>query len=209
MPIGLSSRPQETAPQPAPWDYRTFEGVRPSTAHGWTPIMMAWRVNRGPTVAPDSGDGSPKVSAGRGLIAPPPPSFRQAVAWRRSKAILGHNPASITMRYARRVTGPLHLRSRSVTSKSARTPGTKGRMSATHPDPSKLKASELNDWWRGLDSNQRRRAPADLQSAPFSHSGTPPHRLRRLDRIRRDCQTTDTAVAHAALTPPGSRRHPC
>ena len=29
-------------------------------------------------------------------------------------------------------------------------------------------------WWRGLDSNQRRRAPADLQSAPFSHSGTPP-----------------------------------
>ena len=31
------------------------------------------------------------------------------------------------------------------------------------------------DWWRGLDSNQRRRAPADLQSAPFSHSGTPPH----------------------------------
>ena len=30
-------------------------------------------------------------------------------------------------------------------------------------------------WWRGLDSNQRRRTPADLQSAPFSHSGTPPH----------------------------------
>ena len=31
-------------------------------------------------------------------------------------------------------------------------------------------------WWRGLDSNQRRRTPADLQSAPFSHSGTPPLR---------------------------------
>jgi hypothetical protein len=31
-------------------------------------------------------------------------------------------------------------------------------------------------WWRGLDSNQRRRSPADLQSAPFSHSGTPPYR---------------------------------
>jgi hypothetical protein len=27
-----------------------------------------------------------------------------------------------------------------------------------------------------LDSNQRRRTPADLQSAPFSHSGTPPRR---------------------------------
>ena len=29
-------------------------------------------------------------------------------------------------------------------------------------------------WWRRLDSNQRRRKPTDLQSAPFSHSGTPP-----------------------------------
>ena len=28
-------------------------------------------------------------------------------------------------------------------------------------------------WWR-MDSNHRRRSPADLQSAPFSHSGTPP-----------------------------------
>ncbi len=31
-------------------------------------------------------------------------------------------------------------------------------------------------WWRRLDSNQRRRKPTDLQSAPFSHSGTPPKR---------------------------------
>src|ERR1700678_880130 len=31
-------------------------------------------------------------------------------------------------------------------------------------------------WWRRLDSNQRRRKPTDLQSAPFSHSGTPPRR---------------------------------
>ena len=29
-------------------------------------------------------------------------------------------------------------------------------------------------WWRRLDSNQCRRKPTDLQSAPFSHSGTPP-----------------------------------
>jgi hypothetical protein len=34
--------------------------------------------------------------------------------------------------------------------------------------------TQMRMWWRGLDSNQRRRAPADLQSAPFSHSGTPP-----------------------------------
>ena len=29
-------------------------------------------------------------------------------------------------------------------------------------------------WWRGVDSNHRRRKPADLQSAPFGRSGTPP-----------------------------------
>ena len=35
---------------------------------------------------------------------------------------------------------------------------------------------QLAFWWRRLDSNQRRRKPTDLQSAPFSHSGTPPQR---------------------------------
>jgi hypothetical protein len=35
-----------------------------------------------------------------------------------------------------------------------------------------------NFWWRRLDSNQRRRKPTDLQSAPFSHSGTPPRRTQ-------------------------------
>ena len=32
-------------------------------------------------------------------------------------------------------------------------------------------------WWRGLVSNQRRRKPTDLQSVPFSHSGTSPSAL--------------------------------
>ena len=45
--------------------------------------------------------------------------------------------------------------------------------------PLKQKAFEPNAfvgnlWWRGMDSNHRRRKPTDLQSAPFSHSGTPP-----------------------------------
>jgi hypothetical protein len=32
-------------------------------------------------------------------------------------------------------------------------------------------------WWRGEDSNLRRRSPSDLQSDPFGHSGTsPPNR---------------------------------
>ena len=30
-----------------------------------------------------------------------------------------------------------------------------------------------HEWW-GKDSNLRRLTPADLQSAPFGHSGTPP-----------------------------------
>ena len=30
-------------------------------------------------------------------------------------------------------------------------------------------------WWRGEDSNLRRHKPADLQSAPFGHSGTSPN----------------------------------
>src|SRR5689334_24683158 len=29
-------------------------------------------------------------------------------------------------------------------------------------------------WWRGLDSNQRTLSRADLQSAAFNHSATPP-----------------------------------
>jgi len=51
-------------------------------------------------------------------------------------------------------------------------------------------------WWRGLDSNQRRRAPTDLQSAPFSHSGTPPtgaHAVR-LWPSRLTCQRSALAA---------------
>ena len=31
-----------------------------------------------------------------------------------------------------------------------------------------------DDWWRVLDSNQRRHKPAGLQPAPIGHSGNPP-----------------------------------
>ena len=37
-----------------------------------------------------------------------------------------------------------------------------------------------NIWWRELDSNQRRRKPTDLQSAPFSRSGISPRTLNCL-----------------------------
>ena len=43
-------------------------------------------------------------------------------------------------------------------------------------------------WWRGLDSNQRRRKPTDLQSAPFSHSGTSPQRTCDYGVTCRGCQ---------------------
>src|SRR3990170_4069146 len=37
----------------------------------------------------------------------------------------------------------------------------------------------LRGWWRGLDSNQRTLARADLQSAAFNHSATSPGGGRR------------------------------
>ena len=45
------------------------------------------------------------------------------------------------------------------------------------------------NWWRGLDSNQRRRKPTDLQSAPFSHSGTSPGKMCNYAGVFRTCQT--------------------
>src|SRR3954465_14122898 len=47
------------------------------------------------------------------------------------------------------------------------------------PSPAKLDSScSLRSWWRGKDSNLRRHEPADLQSAPFGRSGTPPDVVR-------------------------------
>ena len=45
-----------------------------------------------------------------------------------------------------------------------------------HPQLTRLLLNTFlqNYWWRELDSNQRRRKPTDLQSAPFSRSGISP-----------------------------------
>ena len=40
-------------------------------------------------------------------------------------------------------------------------------------------------WWRGKDSNLRRRKPADLQSAPVGRLGTPPQNEPRIVISRR------------------------
>ncbi len=39
----------------------------------------------------------------------------------------------------------------------------------------KVTQKNLIQWWGRMDSNHRRRTPADLQSAPFGRSGTPPY----------------------------------
>ena len=53
-------------------------------------------------------------------------------------------------------------------------------------------------WWRRLDSNQRRRKPTDLQSAPFSHSGTPPRRTGEYNTAD-SCQPGSASCASKAV----------
>ena len=48
-------------------------------------------------------------------------------------------------------------------------------------------------FWDELDSNQRRRKPTDLQSAPFSHSGTSPQRTFDYGPTAIDCQALSVA----------------
>ena len=62
------------------------------------------------------------------------------------------------------------------------------------PAPDTLHAS--SEWW-GKDSNLRRHKPADLQSAPVGHLGTPPQPTESTaaDRIRLRCSSpTHTLV---------------
>src|SRR5574344_2365778 len=56
----------------------------------------------------------------------------------------------------------------------------------------------LNIWWRRLDSNQRRRKPTDLQSAPFSHSGTPPGKSATIAELFCDSQALPKLFCGAA-----------
>src|SRR5215831_6885910 len=56
----------------------------------------------------------------------------------------------------------------------------------TRADGAPLPAAPLSgapsalEWWRGKDSNLRRRKPADLQSAPVGRLGTPPQNEPRI-----------------------------
>ena len=44
----------------------------------------------------------------------------------------------------------------------------------SEPKAENHERAERVEWWAGLDSNQRSRKAADLQSAPFDHFGTDP-----------------------------------
>src|SRR6478609_308657 len=56
------------------------------------------------------------------------------------------------------------------------------------------------EWWREVDSNHRRREPADLQSAPVGRLGIPPAR-----DIRKGCETArdfDAGAKRCQRNPP-------
>ncbi len=56
------------------------------------------------------------------------------------------------------------------------------------------------DWWREVDSNHRRRKPADLQSAPVGRLGIPPRSWVELVDLRRRPAPTSASRKFAPLT---------
>src|SRR5262252_3987812 len=86
----------------------------------------------------------------------------------------------------------------------------------TRADGAPLPAAPLSGppsrsgWWRGKDSNLRRRKPADLQSAPVGRLGTPPQNEPRIVvLLRRGVNAFLARYLLAAQRPGnGARRHP-
>ena len=73
----------------------------------------------------------------------------------------------------------------------------------SNPRPSAWKANALSTEllpqfrWAKMDSNHRRRKPADLQSAPFGHSGTCPTIFQK--RAEDGAQTRDPQLGRLML----------
>src|SRR5215813_14819317 len=85
----------------------------------------------------------------------------------------------------------------------------------TRADGAPLPAAPLSGspsapgWWRGKDSNLRRRKPADLQSAPVGRLGTPPQNEPRI--VISEVGGVNASLARyllggRRLRPPGSAR---
>ena len=70
------------------------------------------------------------------------------------------------------------------------TPSLEGWCSTNRATPA-LITFTLKRWWRGKDSNLRRHTPADLQSAPFGHSGTTPWSCSQESNLRPSVYKTD------------------
>ncbi len=61
--------------------------------------------------------------------------------------------------------------------------------SESHNQKAPFHRASLENWWTEKDSNLRRPKPADLQSAPFSHSGTCPQHSLEENRLTFALQT--------------------
>ena len=87
----------------------------------------------------------------------------------------------------------------------------------SNPGPSAWKANALSTellpqlnshTWAKMDSNHRRRKPADLQSAPFGHSGICPLFPQRTFLFRASCRirTNDPEITNHVLWPTELKR---
>ena len=73
-----------------------------------------------------------------------------------------------------------------------------------HPPKATTSATTFS-WWRGLDSNQRTRKRADLQSAAINHSATPPQGIEDYEPMPSFCQHQSNTNLH--LPPPTIIQH--
>ena len=89
-------------------------------------------------------------------------------------------------------------------------------------EPTSRNAKLRCSWWREVDSNHRRREPADLQSAPVGRLGIPPNEPRILYRIdahvnggptskrtRLPCGPSPTPVTESVTWPERAVTWPC
>src|SRR5690606_12167788 len=92
----------------------------------------------------------------------------RVAGWRRPRSLAAGAGDGIRTRDIQLGKLTLYRLSYSRTQRSARSRS--GSRTLLLPGP----AARPSDWWAGLDSNQRRHKPTDLQSVPFNHSGTYP-----------------------------------
>src|SRR5271169_1993828 len=58
---------------------------------------------------------------------------------------------------------------------------------------------QISYWWRGKDSNLRSHKTADLQSAPFVHSGTSPSEGKNADQADGENRTRNHLITNQVL----------